>query len=76
MPWFYGPSGEKAIFSGPEDAIPEGWTSEPQFHPLDHDRDGKPGGSMKGSSRRDRRRRRGTLSLTPRQEGEIRGDIG
>ena len=48
MPWFYGPSGEKAIFSGPEDAIPEGWTPEPQFHPLDHDRDGRPGGSMKG----------------------------
>ena len=28
MPIYHGPNGEKAIFSGPEDAIPEGWTLE------------------------------------------------
>ncbi len=71
MPWFYGPCGNKAIFAAGDTAIPEGWTETPQFHPLDHDQDGR-----KGGSRRGRRRRRGTLSLTPRIEGGSRGNIG
>ncbi len=58
MPWFYGPNGDKAVFMPGDTAIPEGWTETPQFHPLDHDRDGWPGGSLKGVSRRDRRRRK------------------
>ena len=48
MPWFYGPGGEKAIFAGPEDAIPAGWTAEPKFHPIDHERDSQLRGSLKG----------------------------
>ncbi len=71
MPWFYGPCGNKAIFSPGDTAIPEGWTETPLVHPLDHDGDGR-----KGGSRRGRRRRRGILSLNPRIEGGSRGNIG
>ena len=48
MSWFYERGGQQAIFSGSEDATPEGWTSEPQFNPLDHHRNGRPGGSVTG----------------------------
>jgi hypothetical protein len=44
--WLYGPNGEAAIFDGPDDA-PEGWIETPDPHPLDHDGDGKKGGSRK-----------------------------
>ncbi len=46
--WFYGPDGEAAIFTDPAD-IPEGWADAPgkaPVDPLDHDRDGKRGGSF------------------------------
>ena len=47
--WFYGPNGEAAIFESAAD-IPTGWADAPgkaPVQPLDHDRDGKRGGSLK-----------------------------
>lgn len=47
--WFYGPDGAAAIFERAED-IPEGWADSPAkvpAHPLDRDRNGTKGGSLK-----------------------------
>jgi len=47
--WFYGPNGEAAIFST-ADEIPAGWADAPRkapVHPIDRDRNGAKGGSMK-----------------------------
>jgi hypothetical protein len=46
--WMYGPKGEGEIFEEGAD-IPAGWQDQPGAHPLDHDGDGKPGGSLKGA---------------------------
>lgn len=52
--WFNGPKGEAAIFACAED-VPNGWTSgaekrsaKAEKAQLDHDGDGKVGGSLKG----------------------------
>ena len=47
--WFYGPNGEAAIFNT-ADEIPASWADAPgkaPVHPLDRDRNGAKGGSMK-----------------------------
>lgn len=43
--FFYGPNGEQEIFTSMED-VPEGWRDHPfEPDPLDHDGDGRKGGS-------------------------------
>lgn len=45
--WRYGPADQAEIFET-ADAVPEGWEDHPEkvkVHPLDHDGDGKPGGT-------------------------------
>ena len=52
--WFYGPNGEARIFTDPAD-IPQGWADAPgkvPAHPLDHDGDGRKGGSRPKRKRR------------------------
>lgn len=47
--WFYGPDGEARVFDAPDD-IPAGWADAPgkaPTHPLDRDRNGAKGGSLK-----------------------------
>lgn len=46
--WYYGPQGEAIIFNDFAQ-IPLGWRDRPQVadpHPLDHDSDGRKGGSL------------------------------
>lgn len=47
--WMRSPSGEAKVFQCPED-VPEGWMSVDEYRALvralDHDGDGKPGGSL------------------------------
>jgi len=50
--WYYGPAGEAVIFSRVED-VPPGWRDAPfAHHPLDHDGDGRKGGSRARSIHR------------------------
>lgn len=44
--WYYGPRGGAAVFEREED-VPGGWLDHPFADPLDHDGDGKKGGSPK-----------------------------
>jgi hypothetical protein len=50
--WRYGPDGEAQIFQTADD-VPAGWVDHPaKFDPLDHDGDGRKGGSKPRVTRR------------------------
>lgn len=54
--WLYGRDGGQ-IFHAPEDVPPGDWRDTPfKADPLDHDGDGKPGGSLPKAKRPYRRR--------------------
>lgn len=47
--WLYKGQEARLFLEGEE--LPQGWRDRPG-HPLDHDGDGRPGGSLKGSRRK------------------------
>lgn len=54
--WRYGPAGQAKVCDSESD-VPKGWAAHPsdvKVHPLDHDGDGKPGGSKPKRTLRDR----------------------